>query len=138
MRYITVPQEITVLDPVTDVPVKRPDPKFVGPEANAPKIDWTISFKEFVCGRLLIDATHFGANAEALLAAADISALVRGAKVGEVFGMETELWNRLMKSLNEPSIPFNTPVHQQLCAFIRAIRNAPDKKEAKSVLVAAV
>ena len=111
MRYIQVPQDL----------------QLVHPETGASIQDEPYTFTTFIVRNVLVDPERFGKGFDALKAAFGLDKVVRGAKPGEILGIDTEWWERIVQVLDKPAGCWPMPlVAMQMLPFMEAIKSAKE------------
>lgn len=119
MKYIKVPEDITLRDELTDERVKSPDGKEIPP----------MKFKEFVANTVCRhDERQFCTDADGIFSRKEIVAIVKGSNPGDWIGFESADYDRLLKAANTPTVPYHGFVASCCSDFIKAIRKAEDKR----------
>jgi len=132
MREITIPEDIQLVDPVTDKPVRKADEH--GRPLDEP--DEPLTFRKWVILRPLRDP-KFAKNSEgqgdveALYYAADLRKALKDARPGDRITIEETVWKRLDECVRKPSQPYDAGFMYQLIPFIDAITKAEKKESAK-------
>ncbi len=110
MRYITIPEDIDLVDNVTDEPLGQ-----------------TARFLDVLLGGFCRDA-KWGASTDALFSCMAVRDAVRGKQSGDVVEVESADWERLVAIVREPTAPYNPILAVQTRTFFDAVLKAPDKK----------
>jgi len=120
MRYLYVPETITLKRLETDEPMTALNKKTGKPEPV------TIKFHDFLVGTLLKDQ-KFGVSAVTIMHAIDIRDKVKLAKEESYVDIPDEAGTILKEAAKAPSIPFNTEIAIQLGPFLKAVLGILDE-----------
>ena len=121
MRYVTIPKDILLFDPMTGAPLMQEDRPVAAKLRD-----------------LIVNALHdpkFGQNVKMLRLSADIQArfdLVQW-KPGAVVALSDDEWKMLSDTLAQPSNPYIVAGSRQLISFFDVVENAPTTEPARAV-----
>lgn len=130
MKWLVIPNDIVFVDDLTEEPARDEKGVELPPQ----------SFVAYVLSTPLSDPEYFGKNLDALDARNDARQSLlryretpdsppRRAKAGDIWGIESNTHTLLIKCLDRPSLNFVPATAAQLTKFMRAIKNAKDKRE---------
>lgn len=109
-RYITVPEPVTLVDPITD---------------ESFKVD--VTFKEFVCKCLMADA-RWVSSFKYIEAAQEVLAAIKSGE--SLLMLDKDTWEKLKTIADAPQggyAHYHGSVLPQLISFIKAILDASEK-----------